>query len=354
MPSAPMHINQINFPVEPPSSTNTHFSVNKDEIRDAIGPITDIKAIKHNPILDHYFEHYRFLPLKFIGRHRIGTFESNGYSLVGHLFIQNKSANTVIIMHGLYDHAGQLAHLVHFLLASYFNVAIYDMPGHGLSSGPEVSINSFHTYGAILSDFCKIVQRYTDGNLNVIAHSTGAVAPLDMLLIGNQDPFKHVIVIAPLIRSVKWHLSKIIYLLTKQFIYKVPRRLINQPDKYLLDAHGHYIDPLQYKHVNLQWVKALFNWDKVFSKTTPIDRKITIIQGNDDTTVDVQYNLKKLAQKFRNNHTIQINTGPHELLSQYTKTYHEVYAHILTTFGRQPDAVAADNILSPSQANVSQ
>jgi len=337
----------------PPSQGNTHFSINKEEIRNTIGSITAHNAEKHNPILDHYYEHYRFLPLQFIGRHRAGTFESNGYTLAGHIFIQNKSANTVIIMHGLYDHAGQLAHLVHFLLASYFNVAIYDMPGHGLSSGPEVSINSFHTYGAILNDFCDITKRYTGGDINIIGHSTGAVAPLDMLLIEKLDPFKHVIIVAPLVRSVKWRLSKFIYLLTKHFISKMPRTLINQPDKYLLDAHGHYLDPLQYKHVNLQWVKSLFNWDNVIAKATPIDRKLTVIQGNNDTTVDAKFNLDILDKKFNNLNTIHIDTGPHELLSQYTKTYHEVYAHILTTFGKQPDAIIADNTLSPSQMHVS-
>ncbi len=70
--------------------------------------------------------------------HLFGTFTSGDHTLAGHIFIPAEPRATVLLMHGYFDHTGTLSQTIHHLIARGYQVAAYDMPGHGLSSGDSL------------------------------------------------------------------------------------------------------------------------------------------------------------------------------------------------------------------------
>ena len=65
----------------------------------------------------------------------LGTFQSGKYVLSAHIFHPHEAAATVFLLHGYCDHTGMLKNLIRLLVNQGLAVAVYDLPGHGLSGG---------------------------------------------------------------------------------------------------------------------------------------------------------------------------------------------------------------------------
>ncbi|MBL0731971.1 MAG: alpha/beta hydrolase [Desulfosarcina sp.] len=261
-----------------------------------------------------YFDFYNLnIPA---AKHYFGSFRSNGYTIAANIFIPEKHKATIFLLHGYFDHTGIFKDTIHFFVNKGYAVAVYDMPGHGLSSGERASIIDFKIYSSILNDFVTLCRSQIPYPFHSIAHSTGCSAVIDLILTAEDVPFDKVILIAPLVRSYGWYLSKTGVFLCSSFLKTVPRKFCT------VSSNSHFLqfvknkDPLQYKKVPLQWPKALFKWNELIQDYKVSSKKILIIQGKLDKTVAWKYNLKILKQKFPNLKIKMIKQGRHHLLNE--------------------------------------
>lgn len=247
--------------------------------------------------------------------HHFGTFRSGQQLLAAHMFFPEVPRGTVIVMHGYLDHVGTLSSTIQHLLGQGFAVAAYDQPGHGLSSGARASIDDFADYASIFEDFLELCRAHMPPPYHAAAHSTGAAVVVDHLLSREDHVLAHVVLVAPLVRSAHWDLSTSVTPVVDVFVDEVPRVFRkNTSDERFLEFVKQ--DPLQPRHTSLAWFNALVEWNARIMRYPPSSRPVVIVQGNADSVVDWEYNLKFLVTKFPNARVEIIDVGRHQLLNE--------------------------------------
>ncbi len=248
-------------------------------------------------------------------QHHFGRFRSGSHELAAHAFLPEAPRATVILMHGYLDHVGILSSTIRHLLDRDYAVAAYDQPGHGLSSGARASIGDFREYARIFEDFLRLCRAHMPSPLHVAAHSTGGGIVVDHLLSRDDDDLEQVVLVAPLVRSAHWQLSKSFSPMVDAFVDEVPRVFRkNTSDEQFLEFVRQ--DPLQPRRTSLAWFKALVEWNERIERYPPRDRPVLIIQGNADSVVDWEYNLDFLKTKFPNARVEIVDLGRHQLLNE--------------------------------------
>ncbi len=265
---------------------------------------------------EHELEYFRYYGLDFQGcEHIFGTFSSSDKVLAAHLFKPKLARGTVILLHGYCDHAGVWKHVIKKMLQGRYTVALYDQPGHGLSSGSRAAIDNFSEYVSVLEDFLRLCQMNLPDPYHLAAHSMGGAVALDYLLKVDQPTVDKVALIAPLVHSSYWNISRFGHALGKHFSDSVPRVFQNtSSDKEFLEFTES--DPLQARRVPMKWFDALVQWNKRVADCEPSTLPIKVIQGTKDTTVDWKYNMKLIKQKFPNADIVIIENGGHHLINE--------------------------------------
>jgi lysophospholipase len=260
--------------------------------------------------------------------HIFGTIESDGTKLACHIYKPVEYKATVVLMHGYFDHCGQLNLLIEYLLEEGYAVAAFDLPGHGLSGGKQGEIEDFDQYSRALIDFTDTVKGQLNEPYYFIGHSTGAAAMVDFLLTGGEAMFDKIILTAPLVHCSGWEQSKISYNEKIQFVKNVPRKFRrNSSNAAFLDFVKNR-DPLQARKIPLKWVRAMHKWNDKISDLPTCDRPVKIIQGTSDETIDWQYNIRFLKGKFSNAQVSIIENAKHELYNETEGFRNEVFSQI--------------------------
>lgn len=284
---------------------------------------------------DSYFDsigsYLKFYGLDFADEgigHNFITFQSNGYTLAGHIFRPSEYKATVFVLHGFLGHCGPLKHLIKYLTEKGYAVGCFDMPGHGLSGGERAGIDDFSQYSDALRDFADLVGRRLNGPYHLIGYSTGGAAALDYLLTSKEDVFDKVILAAPLVRSWLWRLSKIVFWLYQPFGKDIPRvfRKDSSDKNFLRFVKNE--DLLQGRTVPIKWVRALYRWNEKIAGLKPCQRSIEIIQGTGDTTVAWRFNIKFIEGKFSDVQISLIDKARHELFNESADIRQEVFSQI--------------------------
>ena len=288
-----------------------------EKIQQYIMPLDQVDPDRYpQPVLD-YFTHYGidFEHADDV-KHLFGSFQDDQFDIAAHIFIPTACKATVILMHGYLSHSGQLKHIIASLLDNGYAVAVYDMPGHGLSNGSRAAIDNFAQYESVLRTFRNIVITYTNTPVHIVAFSLGACAPISILLNGDTDLFDKVVLVSPLVRPIAWIKSKLSYMLYKPFRTSVPRVSRNNSGDSSFLKFTRNDDYLIVKNVPLKWVKALYGWNTRIAKTKPCDKQIFVVQGNKDRTIDWKFNLKFIGHRFTNAKIHMIPKAKHELLNE--------------------------------------
>ncbi|ODS24149.1 hypothetical protein AB835_05320 [Candidatus Endobugula sertula] len=137
-----------------------------------------------------------------------------------------------------------------------------------------------------------------------------------LLQAPSQLPDK-IIFLAPLVRSLGWPSMRWLYFLLRPCIHSVPR-------KFHISSHDHNFnhflekgDPLQARRIPLNWLGAMEQWYQKVDKYSDTNTyPLSIIQGNDDLTVDWRYNLSALQRCFPNSTTKIIPGAKHRLINE--------------------------------------
>lgn len=296
-------------PVADSDSITTHL----DKVKENLDPLNFQAPVEFSESTQEYFSYYG---LEIDGvEHIFGTFSASDKILAAHIFKPKESKGTVILLHGYGDHTGVWKHVINAMVEERYTVAVYDHPGHGLSSGARASINDFSEYVSVLEDFLRIARVHLPGPYHLVAHSMGGAVTLDYLLTEEQPGVEKVILIAPLVHSSYWHLSRFGHSLGKHVTDSVPRASQNasSDEEYLMLTEK---DPLLARRVAMKWFSALVEWNQKILSYEPSTLPIRVIQGTADTAVDWKYNLEFIMEKFPNADIILIENGGHQLMNE--------------------------------------
>jgi lysophospholipase len=192
-------------------------------------------------------------------------------------------------------------------------VLIFDLPGHGLSSGEPAVIDDFADYSRAIADVMAAA-RLPQLPLWVMAQSTGGAALADYAR-RYPWPFTAAVLLAPLIRTARWHLVRGAHELLHRVAASVPRGFAaNSADQEFLAFVKS--DPLQSDRVSLRWLSALRRWIADLDYADLGVGPALVIQGEGDTTVDWRYNLGVYRQLFPGSRVKYLPGAGHHLANE--------------------------------------
>jgi alpha-beta hydrolase superfamily lysophospholipase len=289
------------------------------EILIATTPVFDLEnSPEYGKPIQAYFRHYG---LDFEKNqpgviHRFGLIESGNYQLACHYWQHPRSRGTCFILHGYLDHSGQFGKIIQQCLARQFSVVIFDLPGHGLSTGIPVSI---HNFGEYQSAFKAIIDQFGNEapqSWRLIAQSTGAAIAMDYLLSEGVNHFEKVVLLNPLVRTTHWLRNCILHSVLKLVKSRIPREFSknSNDENYLAFVRDN--DPLQSKTIALNWIGALRLWVKRFELLPSNEFDVLLVQGDSDETVDWRYNLSAIKAKFPRVHVLLLRNGKHHMANE--------------------------------------
>lgn len=261
--------------------------------------------------------------------HAVGTFKSGNASLAGQVFSPSAGSNgTVILVHGYLDHSATWRHLVKALLDRGFTVAMYDMKGHGLSSGARADIDSFDTYIEEFRNFLAFCKANLPGPYHAVGHSTGAAAIAGALLVEPVADVDRVVLIAPIVRSKLWYFTEAAYATGGRITAQVPRKIRrNSGDPEFIEFMKR--DPLQCRVITARWYSALRDWNNRWGGFAESVRPVKVMQGTADATIDWKYSLQQVRSKFPQADVVEITDGRHQLMNEAEPMRSEVISSIV-------------------------
>lgn len=296
-----------------------------------------------------YVDFYKinFIAEKCAREQSIQVVPSLDHDLVFQRFLPNDDVDAerqALLLHGYFDHSGLYRHLIKHLLKLGITVCIFDLPGHGLSSGKRAAISSFEQYQ---SCFKSILTTQLDLNkpAHLIGQSTGAAIIADTLSSTVDKSFGGLLLedvkqldaifLAPLLKPVAWVKAEILHSLLRTRKTYWPRRFLdNSHDQEFLRFIKDE-DPLQHQELSVEWVGALREWlpEMLTRPTYDGVGNITIIQGTEDETVDWRYNLNVYRKLFPMNSAVTIKGAGHHLVAESEEYRNKVFAAIDRAIG---------------------
>lgn len=245
--------------------------------------------------------------------YRAGLVRSGDYSLAVHYWCQPGSSTNLLLLHGYFDHTGLFSKLIAWGLSRHCNVLIFDLPGHGLSSGEPAVIDDFGDYSRAIDDVLGAVN-LPPLPLWVMAQSTGGAALVDYAAKYTW-PFAAVVLLAPLVRPAKWLRVWLAQVLAQPFVTSVSRTFSsNSSDRDFLAFLQR--DPLQSRRISLRWVRALRRWLHDLRHRDLRVGPALIIQGDADATVDWRYNITVLQKLFPGSQVEYLRGAGHQLANE--------------------------------------
>lgn len=320
-----------------PTSINADNDFNQilDQVREEMVPLVFENPSPPSPSTVQYFQYYR---LHFENAdHSFGHFDSTGFRLAAHVFVPENPKGTVYLLHGYLDHTGILSKLIGFLLSEGFAIAVYDLPGHGLSSGIQASIDDFSRYLDVFSDYMQLISKHLPKPLHLVCHSTGCSIALDYLDRADDPGFDKMIFLAPMVHSAHWGWSRFGVAVADPFVDSVPRDFReNSSDPAFLEFVRE--DPLQSRIVSFQWLRALYDWDKRVKLCEDIKNPILIVQGTEDCILDWEYNLDFLKKVLNGAKIKMVEGADHQLVNERAELRDEVFLEIGEYLGQESGA----------------
>ena len=310
-----------------------------------------------------FSDYCRFYGIDFTGRypgleHQAGAVRSGPYALSVHFWQRPGACSNLLLLHGYFDHTGLYNKLIEYGLSRNCNVLIFDLPGHGLSTGEAAVIDNFSDYSRAIVNVLAAV-KLPDLPLWVMGQSTGCAAlvdyawktpwpfaavvllallvlPFDQLVehgpgyefvwersakcdavveLANIGPFAAVVLLAPLVRPVGWLRVRVAHTLLRRFVDSIPRKFNeNSSDRAFLEFIQN--DPLQCDRVSLRWIGALRRWLRRLPKEDLRVGPALVIQGDADGTVDWRHNMQVVSQLFPASRVVYLPGAGHQLANE--------------------------------------
>lgn len=269
-------------------------------------------------------------------RQYLGSLHSGDYRLIAQVFLPEKARSTVFVCHGYLDHSGLFQPLIDALLKADHAVVIWDLPGHGLSSGEQTGIRDFADYTAGL----KTLMQHLSGSRPALpqpwhglGQSTGGSIVMDYLLTEAQPAFCGTVLLAPLLYPVQWRWVSLQYRFARRFrrqLKRVKRVFTDNADNPEFLHFVRHADPLQSRWMAVSWIGAMLTWAARFQQLPPSPQPVCLIQGDADGTVDWRYNLPCIQRRFPNTAITMIPGAGHHLINEREDRRTFIFQTLLT------------------------
>ncbi|WP_404472159.1 alpha/beta hydrolase [Vreelandella venusta] len=226
---------------------------------------------------------------------------------------------TAFVIHGYFDHLGLYRHLLSCLLAKGWRVVLWDLPGHGLSSGPRAEIEDFDDYQHCLMHLqgALQVQGMAPKPWLGVGQSTGAaILATDALTRREASGWSGIVLLAPLVRPWRWSQSSWLHLIASPFLKELPRKYRPNSTDEQFTAFLRDQDPLQPERLSVAWITAMRRWMPRLLALEPNPLPTLILQGEQDLTVDWEWNLTVLEEKFPNAEVHRHPDARHHLVNE--------------------------------------
>lgn len=298
-------------------------------------PEIDLHSVSaQGSLAQRYFDYYGLnLSSDLIGvSHHFGRFSAADFQIACHYFSLPSAQvrGTVFIVHGYYDHSGLYTHLIRYFLEHNVSVMIFDLPGHGMSSGQPASIDSFSQYRDVLDGCLGLAQQaQLPQPWHLLGQSTGSAIIMDHCLRhcdSSRQQFANVVLLAPLVRPYRWWFGSALHFVLEPFVTAVKRNFAQNSNDTEFLQFVKESDPLQSHVLPSKWVRALKNWMPEFARSESCAMPIVVIQGTDDTTVDWRYNMQAIEHKFPNASIQLVADARHHLANESPEIMAQVYA----------------------------
>ncbi len=273
-------------------------------------------ASSYPPELDAYRRFYGF---SFETDHYIGTLETNGQKIVVQAFLPEKPVATALVIHGYYDHVGLFVFLIEYLLSRDIAVVGCDLPGHGLSSGDRVTIDTFDTYVSVIKDMLRVTVDVDKvrfpAPLHVFGQSMGGSIAMELIEQSRAAVSGETVLIAPLIYPWNWKVNRWVYQLAKLFVNTRPRGRSNPTDRPEF-IKLREVDPLQAAILPVSWVTAMVRWASRFERySARNDFKPLVVQGLADRVVDWPHSLEVIRRRYQPR-VLELEGATHHLVNE--------------------------------------
>jgi alpha-beta hydrolase superfamily lysophospholipase len=284
--------------------------------------------------IQEYFDYYSLNPAN--ADHQFGTIESENEILVVHVFMPENPRGSLFLMHGYFDHTGTLSHLIQEGVNQGYAIAVWDLPGHGLSTGTRTDTGEFELCSKQLNDIVSRAEPVLPRPFHLVAHSTGCSIALADMYDDNDTTFEKIVFLAPLIRHEHWGWGKFGYAISKPFTKSVRRRdKKNSSD----EAYLAFVkqDPLHSSILSYEYLSDLYRWEKTTKDYPEWPGSLCIIQGTDDDIVDWTYNMKFLNAKIAQPEIHMVPDAKHQLLNEKESIRAQVL-ELIFTYLNSPDS----------------
>lgn len=309
---------------------------NPELTRDALPPFSMQQQV---PTQGAIADYCRFYQLDFEQdfpqyQHLCGYFDVVGYRLVAHCFYQEKSRGTVWILHGYLEHSGLYKHIIPVLLANHYSVLIYDLPAHGLSSGARASIHHFVEYQKILQHLIAYFDQKLPKPYLALGQSTGGAILMDYVLnqyqAGQKVVFDRLLLLAPLVYPAKmqWLQMKLAFWWFKSTRSGLPRIFRHNTHDQNFIRFMRDEDPLQARWIPLSWLLALKEWIDYIHQFSPCAHPVWIVQGGQDRTVNGEYNIRFIKQRFDTKKVLFLPNAGHQLVNENGQNRQQIIAFL--------------------------
>ena len=301
-----------------------------DELRRALQPFPEGAA--DSALFNDYLAFYG-LDFPQAEEYQSGLISSGGFQLMTHYWQQPGAVATLLLVHGYYDHTGIYDKVIAYGLGRGCNVLMFDLPGHGLSSGEPAVIDDFADYGDAIADVLGAVA-LQELPLLAMGQSTGGAAITEFAR-RYEWPFDRVALLAPLVRPAGWRGVKVAHALLKPFVATLGRTF-NQNSADLDFLAFVRDDPLQCHRVSLRWLGALKRWLKSLPLADLGVGPALVVQGRRDGTVDWRYNMGAIAKLYPNSEIVYLEEAGHQLANESTAIRASYETHLDRYFALQP------------------
>ena len=280
-----------------------------------------------------YFDTYGFSRMSAVANYHMGKLLIDERQVITHLWMPAGAQQAAFVAHGLFDHVGLYLDLVDDLLSVGLAVVAIDFPGHGLSGGESGVIVDFSEYGAAIDGCLLALRNVLPPTVHAVGQSTGCAAILNYILVSRGKRFQKLVLLAPLIRPRGWLMVKMSYILFHRVLKFFPRSFsINSHDEVFCEFLRLH-DPLQPRHISVEWVGAMKKWVRAFDDYPSVDCEVLVIQGDDDGTVWWEKNVPRVQKKFPQSQLAMIEGGRHHLVKEaapwQTRVLEKVRAFLL-------------------------
>lgn len=291
-----------------------------------------------HPVFRAYCQCYRLdFSSRFPGvSHSLGRISACGFEIATQCWMPANPKGTLLVIHGYYDHVGVYDKVVAFGLSQGLAVLAFDLPGHGLSSGEPVAIDSFDHYADVLEVIARAARPYLPAPWYGLGQSTGGAVLLNHLwryeAYCDEPLLAQIALCAPLVLPRGWGRGRIAYSLLHRFLKTLPRgRSCSSHDPEFM----RFIDDedcLQSRYLSVKWVGAMKKWDADFALYPRLQRRLLIVQGTDDLTVAWQYNLQQIQAKLPLAEVVMIEGAGHQLVNERSDLREQVFSQISRFF----------------------